>query len=62
MSKRGKNGREVKKKPLPKQVKGPKPQGLVAQIIADQKRGLGIPARQKNQDPPRVTKLYLMFR
>lgn len=59
MSKHGKNGKETKKAPLPKE-KVLKPQGFLEQIIADSKKGPGLSIRRKEQNPPRVEKLYLL--
>jgi hypothetical protein len=62
MSKHGKNGREIKKIPIPKEKDKSKPQGLIESIIVNQKNGQGIPSVQpKKEIVPRVTKLYLMF-
>ncbi len=62
MSKHGKNGKEIKKTPTYKEKEKSKPQGLVENIIANQKNGQGIPSIQpKKETIPRVTKLYLMF-
>lgn len=60
MSKHGKNGKETKKVPLPKKVVRSKPQGLFERIIENEKNGLGLSTQRKEQEPARVTKLYLL--